>query len=194
MRFPELTFELPGWVESEIPPPGHVYATVEDRMNLAVRLAEVNIAKGTGGPFGAAVFNLETGRLIAPGVNTVVESKSCIAHAEIVAIALAQCILDTYDLGAAGTPRTELITSVEPCAMCLGAVVWSGVTSLICGARDEDARAIGFDEGPKSHDWRKELERRGIRVQRDLMRRESIAVLKRYAASAGLIYNARSGK
>ncbi len=114
-----------------------------------------------------------------------------IPHAEIVAIMVAQKIMGTFDLGAAGLPPLELVSSTEPCAMCLGAVVWSGVRRLVCGARDGDARAIGFDEGPKPDDWIAALKARGIAVRRDVGRQAAMGVLKHYVACGGLVYNAR---
>lgn len=192
-RFPTFSLLLPEWLESAIPPPEHVYATAEDRMALVIRLADLNIKEGTGGPFGAAIFNLETSTLVAAGVNLVIQSKASIAHAEIIAISLAQRILGTHDLGAPGLPRTELVTSCEPCAMCLGALPWAGIRSLVCGARDEDARAIGFDEGPKPQDWISALETRGIRVRRDIKKEQAVALLQTYFGSGGPIYNGRSG-
>lgn len=192
-RFPTFTLFLPDWLESAIPLAEHVYATLEDRMGLAIRLADLNVKEGTGGPFGAAIFNLEASSLVAPGVNLVIRSKSSIAHAEIVSISLAQRIFDTHDLGAPGMPRLELVTTCEPCAMCLGALPWAGIRSLVCGARDEDVRAIGFDEGPKLHDWVSALERRGIQVRRDVKRQETVAILQSYLVSGGPIYNSRSG-
>jgi tRNA(Arg) A34 adenosine deaminase TadA len=74
--------------------------------------------------------------------------------------------------------------------MCFGAVPWSGVRRLVCGARDEDARAIGFDEGPKLADWVTALNDRGITVLRDVLRDDAVAVLRDYIASGGIIYNA----
>ncbi len=176
---------LPGWVEETIPP-GAVFPTPEEQMALAVRLAEENARRGTGGPFGAAVLEEGTGKLIAPGVNRVVPARCSCAHAEVVALSLAQQALATHDLGGRGL---ALATSTEPCAMCLGAAVWSGVGALLIGARDEDARAVGFDEGPKPAEWERELERRGIKIVRDVMRKEAAAVLRRYASSGGAIYN-----
>jgi tRNA(Arg) A34 adenosine deaminase TadA len=73
--------------------------------------------------------------------------------------------------------------------MCLGAVPWSGVSRLICGARDEDARRIGFDEGSKPTNWIGELEQRGIVVVRDVLRQKAVKVLEEYKASGGPIYN-----
>jgi len=73
--------------------------------------------------------------------------------------------------------------------MCLGAVCWSGVGRVVCGARDEDARRIGFDEGPKPPDWVGALESRGISVVQDILRKEAAAVLTEYGERGGLIYN-----
>jgi tRNA(Arg) A34 adenosine deaminase TadA len=72
--------------------------------------------------------------------------------------------------------------------MCLGAIPWSGIQSLICGARGTDAEAIGFDEGTKPGHWRDDLERRGVQVTRDVMREEASAVLEAYKQRGGTIY------
>ncbi|HSO21079.1 MAG TPA: nucleoside deaminase, partial [Desulfosarcina sp.] len=156
-----------------------------------IELARRNVDAETGGPFGAAIFESRSGRLVAPGVNRVIPGNCSAAHAEIIAIMLAQKICNTYDLGGDGMPAMELVSSTEPCAMCLGAVVWSGVRRLVCAARDEDARAIGFDEGPKPENWADELAQRGIAVVLDRGREEAVAVLERYLSRGGPIYNAR---
>lgn len=181
-----IQFELPAWLAAAWPAPGAVLATAEERMRLAIDLAQRNVEQGGGGPFGAAVFDLGSGRPIALGVNLVLAQRCSVLHAEIVALVSAQRALGTHDLG--GGAGCELVTSVEPCAMCLGAVPWSGVRSLVCGARDEDARAVGFDEGHKPADWRAGLTARGIRVTCDVLRAESAAVLQRYQQRGGVIY------
>jgi tRNA(Arg) A34 adenosine deaminase TadA len=119
----------------------------------------------------------------------VVPWRCSIAHAEIVAIVLAQQHFGTHDLGRSDLPRLELVTSVEPCAMCLGAIPWSGIGRLICGAREEDARAIGFDEGDKPADRIEGLRRRGIVVTENVLRDEAAAVLRDYVQAGGAIYN-----
>ena len=162
-------------------------------MDLVTTLAQLNIQQGTGGPFGAGVFRADTHQLVAPGVNLVLSSHSSIAHAEIVAITMAQQILESYDLGAVGLPPHELVTSCEPCAMCLGAIFWSGVRHLLCGARGSDAEAIGFDEGPKVEDWATALEQRGITVTRDIGRSKATQVLQNYVEQGGEVYNSRQG-
>jgi tRNA(Arg) A34 adenosine deaminase TadA len=185
-----MTFQLPDWIDGLIEA-GRLYPEVDDQMNLVIDLSRRNVELGTGGPFGAAVFERDSGRLIAPGVNLVVPSSSAIAHAEIVAVALAGVATGGFDLGRPELPRTVLVASTEPCAMCFGAVPWSGVSGLICGARDEDARAVGFDEGPKVADWESALVERGIAVTRDVRRPAARAVLEAYATSGGTIYNGR---
>ena len=193
MSFPQVTLKLPGWVEELIPDPEHSYPTEEDRMRPVVELSRLNVESGTGGPFGAAIFERETGRILAPGMNLVVPSSCSVAHAEMVAIMIAQQVVGDFDLGSEGKPAYELYASTEPCAMCFGATPWSGVRSLLCGARDEDARALGFDEGAKLPDWVAALEERGISVKRDVLREDAARVLRDYANSGGEIYNARQG-
>lgn len=160
-------------------------------MRFVIGLALTNIVTDTGGPFGAAVFETETGRLISIGVNLVASSRCSLAHAEMVALANAHAALGHFDLGAPGMPRMELVSSCEPCAMCYGAIPWSGVRKVLCGARAWDASAIGFDEGTKPSNWIAALKKRGISVRRDLCRDEAIAVLRCYRKAGGKIYNAR---
>jgi len=188
MPFPELLINLPQWLKDYLAAGEIILPNIVDRMRLIIKLAELNIKNRTGGPFAAAVFD-EQGKLIAAGVNLVESSECSILHAEIVALALAQKSLKRFDLGNSGKLNYELITSTQPCTMCYGAVLWSGVSRLVCGARDEDARNIGFDEGPKLNDWIQELELRGIKVQRDILREQAVAVLNSYAESGGTIYN-----
>ena len=194
MRFPAFTLCLPGWVEDFLSESGRAYETDADRMRLVIGLARLNVVYGTGGPFGAAIFDLTTHTLLAPGVNLVVPAKCSILHAEIVATILAQQIVGHFDLDGPGLASYELVTSTEPCAMCMGAIPWSGVRRVMCGARDEDARGVGFDEGPKVDNWVHELTRRGIAVLRDVCREEAAGVLRAYAADGGPIYNARRGE
>ncbi len=182
----EVILSIPSWVSAFESSAGEDFGTCRARISFAVELSRRNIIEGTGGPFGAAVFDLEAGTLVAAGVNLVTRSNCSIAHAEMVAIMRAQQRLGTWNLASKG--RFELATSCAPCAMCLGAAPWSGVCSLLCAARDEDARGIGFDEGAKPTDWAGELKKRGIAVQQDLLRESAAAVLRAYAAGGGTIY------
>ncbi len=183
-----MRWELPAWAQ-ELVEPGKRFPTVSERMKLAVELSRRNVAEQTGGPFGAAVFDLDSCRLLALGVNLVVPAMSSAAHAEVVAICLAGQAVGNYDLSVGNGGPTELATSTSPCAMCLGAVPWSGVARLVIAAREEDARSVGFDEGNRPADWVEGLERRGIAVVQDVLRDEAAAVLRAYVGGGGPVYN-----
>lgn len=189
----KIEITLPDWTERFLPWPEKVFPDVKERMELVIALARANIENKTGGPFGAAIFDMETNRLISVGMNLVETTNCSVLHAEVVAIILAQKRLGNYDLGANAMPSCELITSVEPCAMCLGAIPWSGIKRVVCGARDEDARSIGFDEGDKPAEWINSLEKRGIEVVRDICRKDAAKILSDYQSLGGLIYNSGSG-
>ncbi|MFO7955688.1 MAG: nucleoside deaminase [Candidatus Brocadiia bacterium] len=189
MELPEVTVSVPDWVteasELERPLEG-----ARDRMRLVIRLSRLNVEHGTGGPFAAAVFESDSGRLVSAGVNRVIASNCSSFHAELVALTLAQARLGSYDLSRPDLPACELVSSTDPCVMCIGAVLWSGVERLVCGASGEDAVAVGFDEGPKPADWPGELRRRGIEVVRGVLREEAASVLRFYVETGGEIYNA----
>ena len=187
-----IHFSLPEWLEiySSTYKPS---SSLDERMKFVIGASRRNVDEGSGGPFAAAVFESGTGELVSLGVNLVFIRKSSILHAEMVAIALAQMKLGAYDLGGSGMAVHELVTSAEPCAMCFGAILWSGVRHLAFGAFSEDARAIGFDEGPKLENWIEELEARGIRVTTGVEREAAREVLQHYARTGGHIYNSRHG-
>ena len=194
MRFPGVTLRLPDWVEDLLAEEDRVYPTVEGRMRLAIELSRSNIQLGTGGPFGAAIFERETGHLLAPGINLVTSLKCSVFHAEMVAFMVAQQRVGDFDLGGSRRPPYELVASTQPCAMCLGATPWSGVSHLVCGASADDAEEIGFDEGMMPAYWVRSLEERGITVERDVLRDEAASVLREYAEKGGEIYNSRRGE
>lgn len=178
---------LPHWIEAFLDGWQEPLDSSESRMKLAVALSAENVRQDSGGPFGAIVVEQNSNRLLGAGVNLVTSVGLSMAHAEMVAIAMAQSALGNWNLGV--QKQVELVTSCEPCAMCFGALPWSGVSSLVWGACREDAEAAGFDEGDKPADWPQTLERRGIKTTGSVMRREAAAVLTRYARKDGHIYH-----
>jgi tRNA(Arg) A34 adenosine deaminase TadA len=188
--YPTLLISLPEWVPAFMAAVPPSLAIVEDMMRLAISLARENVKHG-GGPFGVVLVEASGGRVVAPGVNLVVPLGCSMAHAEMVAISIAQQMAGGYDLGAQGLPALQLVTSTEPCAMCLGAIPWSGIRSLVCGAAGDDAERIGFDEGDKPEGWPEALARRGISVLRGICREEAAGVLADYVRAGGRIYNGR---
>ncbi|MDD2558385.1 MAG: nucleoside deaminase [Desulfuromonas sp.] len=184
-----ICFSLPPWLAAlELNFKASSLTTDTDKMNWVLELARRNIADG-GGPFAAAIFALDSGELIAPGVNRVVALNCSVLHAEMLAIMLAQQRLGNFSLNPESGSGYELVTSTEPCAMCLGAIPWAGLKRLVCGARDQDARAVGFDEGDKPEHWVSSLEQRGISITRDICRTEAAELLQEYARNSGEIYN-----
>lgn len=185
---PVVHIEYPDWVNSVVDWE-QTYPTDEERMRLAIVVARANVERTTGGPFGAAIFETLSGRLVAVGMNSVVRLNNCTLHGEMVAFMMAQHRVGSFTLNAPHLPAHELFTSCEPCAMCLGATLWSGVQRVVCGATREDASRLDFEEGPvfpESYDY---LEERGIRIVRSVLRDEARAVLEMYRAKGGKIYN-----
>jgi tRNA(Arg) A34 adenosine deaminase TadA len=164
------------------------YRTDGDKMRVAITLARLNVETGSGGPFGAAVFERRTGRLVACGVNLVLPLKNSVLHAEVVALMFAQSTLGTHDLGPSRDGPYELFTSCEPCAMCIGAVHWSGVSRLVTGATRDDVENIGFDEGPVQPASYQYLEDHGIAIVHQVLRDDARSVLTRYINTRGSLY------
>ena len=105
---------------------------------MRVALDEARKAVASGDiPVGAAIFNA-VGELIATGHNERELYKDPTAHAEIVAIRKAAEKLGDWHL----TEHT-LVVTLEPCAMCAGAIAQSRLQTVVFGAWDEKAGAVG---------------------------------------------------
>lgn len=190
----ELRLTMPDWAVEELQRlPTHM-PTLEERMAAVIRFSQLNFERGTGGPFAAGVFERDSGKLVVIGVNRVMATQCSSAHAEVMTLALAQKLLGTYDLGGPGQPAHQLVVNWRPCAMCYGAVLWSGVRSLvIAGSGPELEELTGFDEGPVHPDWAAELNKRGITVTSDILRAEACRVFRAFGESDTFVYNARQG-
>ena len=190
MKKNSLTLSLPEWIYDFLKQYQFPLVSNEERMRFVLKLTLQNIEKTTGGPFGAAVFERESGQLVSVGVNVVLKQGCSTAHAEMMAIMLAQQELGTHDLGIAELPEFQLVTSGKMCAMCLGSVVWSGVREVLASAQPEDVENIvGFDEGPAPADYDQQLEKRGISIIPSFLREEGCAVLQMYVELEGVVYN-----
>jgi len=185
---PIVHVEYPAWV-GDVVDWDSVYRTDEDKMRLAITVSRENVAHGTGGPFGAAIFERDSGRVVAVGMNSVVRLNNCTLHGEMVAFMMAQQRVGSFTLNSAKLPAHELFTSCEPCAMCLGATLWSGVRRVVYGAGRDDASRLNFEEGPVFPASYQYLEERGITIKRHVLRDEARAVLELYRANSGKIYN-----
>lgn len=115
--------------------------------------------KGSG-PFLAAIYD-SNGNLLVKSANSVVSDNCSNNHAEINAIRLAEEKLGTYDLSPF---NLKLYITAEPCIMCTGSILWSGIKEVYYGVPTSSVEKItGFDEGFKPH-WFKEFKKRGISV------------------------------
>ncbi len=107
-------------------------------MDQAVAAAAENVLTG-GGPFGALV--VKDGELIATGVNQVTTTLDPTAHAEVVAIRAACQRLQSFKLAGC-----LLVSSCEPCPLCLSAALWARIDRVIFAADRHDAAEAGFDD------------------------------------------------
>jgi tRNA(Arg) A34 adenosine deaminase TadA len=194
----EYRVALPAWIEDELAAVPGVIADREQRMHLVHRMADRNWREGNGGPFAALVAERDTGRIVSVGVNVVLASGVSSAHAEVVALGLAQTALGGWDLGAAGLPAHEIVVNWRPCIQCYGATMWSGVRRLVVAGEGPELEEITtFDEGPLGADWAEQFEARGIDVVHDVLRDEALEVFRAYRKAVDdgghVVYNARGG-
>lgn len=88
-------------------------------------------------PVGAVLVD-EKGQVIGEGANAVIERSDPTAHAEVLALRDAARRLNNYRL-----PQTTLFVTLEPCAMCLGALFHARVSRIVYGASDPKTGACG---------------------------------------------------
>ena len=142
-----------------------------------------HIVKGSG-PFMAAIYDTH-GNLIAKEVNCVVQTSCSHNHAEMNVIRTVENKFGTYDLSA---HNLKLYVTAEPCTMCLGAILWSGIKEVYYGVPSDRVEEItGFDEGFKPN-WLKEFKKRGITVYGNIATKEGEKVLKEYVKQKRPIY------
>lgn len=136
------------------------------------------------GPFLAAIYDSK-GNLIAKTANSVVNKSCSHNHAEMNAIKLAEKKLGTYNLA---PYNLSIYVTAEPCMMCLGGIMWSGIKSVYYGVPSNRVTKItGFDEGFKQN-WHNEFKKRGITVYGQIEQQAGEQVLKDYVNQKHIIY------
>lgn len=146
------------------------------------------ISKGSG-PFLAAIYD-EKGNLIAKTANSVVSEGCSNNHAEVNVIKAAEKVLNTYDLS---SYNLSLYVTSEPCMMCLGAIMWSGIKAVYYGVPSKRVEEIThFDEGFKPN-WFEEFKKRGITAYGNIAQAEDEKVLKSYVED-GIRFISRKDK
>jgi len=126
----------------------------EDYMQLA--LAQAGLAKAAGEvPVGAIVVDAD-GKVIGSGFNQPIGAHDPTAHAEIQALCAAAQHQENYRL-----PGCSLFVTLEPCVMCVGAILHARIARVVYGATDPKTGAAHsvlrlFDEGQINHQTRVE--------------------------------------
>jgi tRNA(Arg) A34 adenosine deaminase TadA len=126
----------------------------EAHMRIALGLAQDAAAAGEA-PIGAVVVDPASGEVIATGANAPISMHDPTAHAEIVALRAAAAKLGNYRL-----TGLTLVVTLEPCAMCAGAISHARIGRLVFGA--DDAKGGGVIHGARVFDqptchWRPEV-------------------------------------
>lgn len=141
------------------------------------------IARGHG-PFLAAIYD-KNGNLIAKTANSVVINQNSHNHAEMDAVQAAETFFKTYDLS---PYDLSLFVTAEPCIMCLGGIMWSGIKNIYFGVPSNIVeKTTGFDEGFKPN-WMDEFKKRGITVYGNIESEIGDRVLQDYVHQQHIIY------
>ena len=99
--------------------------------------AEAEVAASVGEvPVGAVVVS--NGEIVGRGLNRPIQDSDPTAHAEIMALRAAATAVNNYRL-----PGTTIYVTLEPCAMCMGAMLHARVARVVFGAYDEKSGAAG---------------------------------------------------
>ena len=139
-------------------------------MRIALGLAQDAAAAGEA-PIGAVIVAPASGEIIATGANAPIATHDPTAHAEILALRAAAARLGNYRL-----TGLTLVVTLEPCAMCAGAISHARIGRLVFGA--DDAKGGGVIHGARVFDqptchWRPEV-RGGVLAE------ESAALLRAF--------------
>ena len=109
----------------------------EEAMAKAIELARAAASASGDVPVGAIILNKDN-EVIATGANQREMSHNPVAHAEIIAIQKAASAIGNWRLD-----DCTLVVTLEPCAMCAGAIAQARIPKIIFGAWDEKAGAVG---------------------------------------------------
>jgi tRNA(Arg) A34 adenosine deaminase TadA len=145
--------------------------SVHDLPTMRIALAQAQAAAVRGEvPVGAVIFDPADGAVIAAAANAPIAGHDPTAHAEILALRAAGTLLGTYRL-----TGLTLVVTLEPCAMCAGAISHARIGRLVFGASDPKGGAVlhgpRFFEQPTCH-WRPEVEGGVLEAESAAMLRE----------------------
>ena len=122
--------------QADHPDAAHIYDLMPEALQLATQASQAGEV-----PVGAVIYHHNTGQIIARARNQVEQTQDCTAHAEMLAIHQAQT-----HLGSKSLQDCDIWVTLEPCAMCAGALAHARVRRIYYGAEDKKGGAI--DNGP----------------------------------------------
>ncbi len=156
---------------------------ISEKIKDIYKKTQIAIENGNG-PFYAVIYD-NNDNIIAEAANSVVIGKNPTQHAEMNAIAAACKKLGTYDLA---PYNLSIYVNAEPCMMCAGAIMWSGIKNIYYGVPSKRVEEItGFDEGFKP-DWLEEFKKRGISIQGEIEQSIGEEVLQSYIDNNNEVY------
>ena len=109
---------------------------LDEAMLRAIEQARSTMRQDVGGPFGAAIIDAD-GNIVCVASNSVLRDHDPTAHGEINAIRLAVKLLSTHDLSGCW-----LYTTAYPCPMCLAAIMWANIKTVVYGCRYKIQRKL----------------------------------------------------
>ena len=139
-------------------------------LRQAIELAEEGMRRGDGGPFGAVI--VKDNQVVGSGWNQVLKTNDPTAHAEVVAIRSACTNLHDYWL-----EGCRMYVSCEPCPMCLAAIYWAHINSIMFAADRNDAAALDFNDAHIYGEVCRPIEGRMIET-RQALRSEALQVMQ----------------
>ena len=158
------------------------------KIMLNVQAKTADGIKNGKGPFYAEIYD-KNGNFVVASSNSVVEDKCCLFHAEVNTIKKAHDKFKEYSLA---PEDLTIYVNAEPCIMCAGAIMWSGIKTVYFGVPSSEVEKItGFDEGYKPN-WIKEFKKRGITVYGNIEPLAGKKVLNDYVNSGKEIYKPRT--
>ncbi len=146
--------------------------TDKEYMNLAIELSGKAYY-----PYGAVI--VKDNKIIGRSDADVPVSKTGFSHAELRAIEDAMEHLGGH-LCAEGGKGVIIYSSCEPCAMCMGAILYTGIDRLVYGATLEDSKECVNEILAKSNDIANACSNRKIEIVPEFQREEAVKVLKRW--------------
>jgi len=144
----------------------------QEYMNIAIE-----ISKKATYPYGAVI--VKDNQIIGRSDSNTMVSKSAFSHAELVAIENAMEYLGGY-LCAEGGKGVTIYSSCEPCAMCMGAILYTGIERLVYSATLEDSKEIVNDILIKAENVANACTNRNIEIIHEFEREKAVKILREW--------------